>query len=99
MFFFNKQKGASMLEYGLIAALIAVVCISAITALGKESSYSSFLTYAAQRPPSRYAYYGSCFNWAKAHVENCRNNVWNGTAYASTCSGQGMIDWAKDECP
>ncbi|MGO9547797.1 MAG: Flp family type IVb pilin [Rhodomicrobium sp.] len=28
------KKGVTMLEYGLIAALIAVACITAVTALG-----------------------------------------------------------------
>jgi pilus assembly protein Flp/PilA len=30
----GDRRGVTMLEYGLIAALIAVVCISAVTALG-----------------------------------------------------------------
>ena len=33
-------KGASMLEYALLAALIAVVCIAAITTLGEQASVS-----------------------------------------------------------
>ena len=32
------EKGASMLEYALLAALIAVVCIVAITTIGKNAS-------------------------------------------------------------
>lgn len=38
--FINDESGATAIEYGLIAALIAVVIISAVTALGgnlKES--------------------------------------------------------------
>ncbi len=34
----EKEKGASMLEYALLAALIAVVCILAITTLGQNAS-------------------------------------------------------------
>ncbi|OVE80340.1 hypothetical protein BVY02_00495 [bacterium J17] len=35
----NKgQKGATMIEYGLIAALIAVVAIAAVTYLGRQAS-------------------------------------------------------------
>jgi len=34
----NKEKGATMLEYALLAALIAVVAITAITLLGKSAS-------------------------------------------------------------
>jgi pilus assembly protein Flp/PilA len=33
-FFSKKEEGASMVEYGLLVALIAVVCIGAVTALG-----------------------------------------------------------------
>lgn len=35
----NKEEaGATMLEYALLAALIAVVCILAITFLGRQAS-------------------------------------------------------------
>ncbi len=34
----DEEKGASMLEYALLAALIAVVCIAAISFLGKQAS-------------------------------------------------------------
>ena len=34
----QDERGASMLEYVLLAALIAVVCIAAITFLGTEAS-------------------------------------------------------------
>ena len=33
-----SEKGASMLEYALMAALIAVVCIAAVTLLGSNAS-------------------------------------------------------------
>lgn len=33
-FFVRKEEGASMAEYGLLIALIAVVCIVAVTAIG-----------------------------------------------------------------
>lgn len=32
----NKSKGQSLAEYGLILALIAVVCITALTTLGSN---------------------------------------------------------------
>jgi pilus assembly protein Flp/PilA len=32
--FFSDENGATLVEYGLIVALIAVVCIAVITALG-----------------------------------------------------------------
>jgi pilus assembly protein Flp/PilA len=32
--FFRKEEGASLAEYGLLLALIAVACIAAITAFG-----------------------------------------------------------------
>ena len=34
--FLKDDEGATMVEYGLLAALIAVVCIAAITTLGDE---------------------------------------------------------------
>ena len=34
----KEEKGASMLEYALLAALIAVVCIAAITLIGTRAS-------------------------------------------------------------
>lgn len=36
----KDEKGATMLEYGLLAALIAVVCILAITFLGQRACYT-----------------------------------------------------------
>ena len=34
----EDERGASMLEYALLAALIAVVCIVAVTQIGQEAS-------------------------------------------------------------
>lgn len=34
----KKQKGASLVEYALLVALIAVVCIVAIKAVGSKAS-------------------------------------------------------------
>jgi len=34
----KSEEGASLVEYGLLVALIAVVCIGAITALGTSIS-------------------------------------------------------------
>jgi pilus assembly protein Flp/PilA len=34
MNFFKDEEGATMVEYGLMVALIAVVCILAVTTLG-----------------------------------------------------------------
>ena len=34
--FFNNEEGATAIEYGLIAALIAVACIAALTAVGGQ---------------------------------------------------------------
>ena len=34
----EEEKGASMLEYALLAALIAVVAIAAVTFLGEQAS-------------------------------------------------------------
>jgi pilus assembly protein Flp/PilA len=36
--FGRNERGASLVEYALLLALIAVVCIIAVTALGKSAS-------------------------------------------------------------
>ena len=36
--FFSNESGATAIEYGLIAALIAVAVIGAVTALGNNTS-------------------------------------------------------------
>jgi len=36
--FFSNESGATAIEYGLIAALIAVAIIGAVTALGDNAS-------------------------------------------------------------
>jgi pilus assembly protein Flp/PilA len=35
---FKEQRGAALLEYALLLALISIVCILAINTLGAESS-------------------------------------------------------------
>lgn len=45
--FFKNESGATAIEYGLIAALIAVAIIGAVTALGENTS-STFNAVAAQ---------------------------------------------------
>jgi pilus assembly protein Flp/PilA len=37
--FGNSERGASLVEYALLVALIAVVCIVAITLLGTSASH------------------------------------------------------------
>jgi pilus assembly protein Flp/PilA len=34
----RDEKGAALIEYGMLVALIAVICIVAVTALGTEVS-------------------------------------------------------------
>lgn len=34
----KKEKGASLVEYALLVALIAVICIAAVRAVGKSTS-------------------------------------------------------------
>ena len=36
--FGDAERGASLVEYALLVALIAVVCIAAVTILGKNAS-------------------------------------------------------------
>ncbi len=45
--FFKNESGATAIEYGLIAALIAVAIIGAVTALGSNTS-STFQKVADQ---------------------------------------------------
>jgi pilus assembly protein Flp/PilA len=33
---FRREEGATMVEYGLMVALVAVVCIGAVTTLGSN---------------------------------------------------------------
>jgi pilus assembly protein Flp/PilA len=42
----RTERGASLVEYALLVALIAVVCIAAVTALGKKakSNFNSIAT-------------------------------------------------------
>ena len=47
--FFQDENGATAIEYGLIAALIAVVIIAAVTALGTKVS-GTFDTISASMP-------------------------------------------------
>ena len=35
---FDEERGASLVEYALLVALIAVVCIAAVTLLGNTAS-------------------------------------------------------------
>ena len=35
---FSSERGASLVEYALLVALIAVVCIGAVTFLGREAA-------------------------------------------------------------
>ena len=42
----RSERGASLVEYALLVALIAVVCIAAVTTLGKSAS-SKFSTVGA----------------------------------------------------
>ncbi len=37
-FFGRKEEGATMIEYGLMLALIAAVCVGAVAALGGAAS-------------------------------------------------------------
>ena len=39
----NSERGASLVEYALLVALIAVVCLAAVTTLGRNAS-SKFTT-------------------------------------------------------
>ena len=47
--FIKDESGATAIEYGLIAALVAVVLVTALTAMGTKLS-GTFDTVAAKRP-------------------------------------------------
>lgn len=49
--FFKNKSGATAIEYGLIAALIAVAIIGAVTALGTNAS-TTFDTIASEMDQS-----------------------------------------------
>ena len=40
MNFFKDEEGATMVEYALMLALIAVVCVGAVTAIGGSTNTS-----------------------------------------------------------
>ncbi len=42
----QNEEGAALLEYGLLAGLIGVLCLGAVTLVGQEIS-TAFSTYAA----------------------------------------------------
>jgi pilus assembly protein Flp/PilA len=44
--FHRDDRGAALIEYGMLIGLIAVVCLAAVTLLGQELS-TAFSTYAA----------------------------------------------------
>jgi pilus assembly protein Flp/PilA len=48
--FFKDEEGASMVEYGLLVALIAVICIGAVTAVG-TSLRALFQDVSTHLPP------------------------------------------------
>lgn len=50
--FLREEDGVTMIEYGLLAALIAVVSIVAITALGVELEKLWGTITAALKPPA-----------------------------------------------
>ena len=50
MNFFKDEAGATMVEYGLMVALIAVVCITAVALLGTNLSDKFTLLLATSRP-------------------------------------------------
>ena len=49
-FFTKQEEGASLVEYGLLVALIAVACIAAVTLLGTK--ISAMFNYVAGQIPT-----------------------------------------------
>jgi len=51
--FAKDEEGASLVEYGLLVALIAVVCIAAVTLLGtKINAIFDYLANKISAPPA-----------------------------------------------
>jgi pilus assembly protein Flp/PilA len=50
--FFREENGAALAEYGVLIALVAIVCVGAITLLGGNVSKFLFLKAAAMFPPA-----------------------------------------------
>jgi pilus assembly protein Flp/PilA len=48
--FFKDEEGATMVEYALMIALIAIICIAAVTILGQQAS--NVFTSAASSMPN-----------------------------------------------
>jgi pilus assembly protein Flp/PilA len=48
--FRRDEKGASLVEYGLLVGLIAVVCIAAVSLLGTMSGYFGQVQQAVSTP-------------------------------------------------
>ena len=74
--FVRDESGATAIEYGLIAALIAVVIIGAVTAVGTESEHDVHAALSARRQVKR----SSCANAScaaaskrsgRSHVDRC----------------------------
>lgn len=49
----NKEKGATMLEYALMASLIAVVALGGISYLGQQANQTFQTTYIAMEGRAR----------------------------------------------
>ena len=47
--FFKDEEGATMVEYALMLALIAIICIGAVSAIGTQAN-STFQSAADQLP-------------------------------------------------
>ena len=89
----KKQKGASLLEYSLLASLIAVVCIAAITSMWRNVGYTDALVYAGV-VCKKNAGVGS-FIWAKEHVKLVKNGYYGSN---SGTTPAGVIWYFKCTC-
>jgi pilus assembly protein Flp/PilA len=50
--FFQDENGAALAEYGILIALIAIVCVAAVSLLGHNISQYLFDTAANAFPPT-----------------------------------------------
>ena len=75
---FNKQRGASFLEYALLASVISMTSLAAVKYLGKETKRPSCLVIGALVAPN---FYGTGDAWTKwkSDTQQCQqSDGWGG---------------------
>ena len=96
-----NQKGASLLEYSLIGALIAVIVITSVIFLGRRSGITSLTSYAAMRcaqyPNNGNGNFKRCYYSAK-NVGSEYRCEWEKTKPYTRSTLKGMVDRVGSLC-